>query len=110
MITKGSIFIITSEEYTEYEPICACVASRHMDLEELEEEYFKENEKYSNNLFLNWLIEKKKYAKKLKMDELCIEENKCEDFPHSHRFAFFPVGDDYDWQRKTHPIIKEISY
>ena len=76
-IKKGSLFVITSGEYSDYQMITLCKATQYIDVSALRTEYLalSADGKWhwnDNNKFVKWLIVDRKACKELDYSEFYL--------------------------------------
>lgn len=79
IITKGSVFIISSGEYSDYEALVICEALEDINPKELQEEYYKKypqqlnykETEYSEFIenAVKWMVEERKCIKRLNAED-----------------------------------------
>jgi hypothetical protein len=86
MIKKGSLFIITSGEYSDYELVTICKALCDIDVQGAKAEYLQaypeqgEDYKFRYGKFVTWLINEKRIAKELDYFEWHTDDYGIVDF------------------------------
>jgi len=83
IIPKGTVFVVTHCEYSEYKIVDVCEALVDLNVEALKKEYLSEYPEYKDvgdfegHMATTWMIEEKHYAKKIEYVELWLG-NYCE--------------------------------